>query len=109
MASLHALHPAHRTLFPMLYHLPDVLDVSHVQWYIFSGLDDITPIRLQPVPPAHRTSARAIQRAYRGHLRRRREARMLALAMSQHPRLGAASPAAALDPDVLALIQSRLI
>ena len=98
-----------RQHFPMGYHLPDFLDRSYVQWYIVSGLDEPTPIGIIHVPPAQRKSAIAIQRAYRAHLLRKRTQAMLAFSMALHPRLGAASAAAALGADALVVIKQMLV
>lgn len=107
--STHTLIVPIRSVFPMGYRLPDVLDFRNgIQWYMLSGADEIVPIRIMPVPESHKESVLAIQRAYRDFVHRRREAKMLALCMSQHPRLGEHSPAGAAGADVLAVINRHV-
>ncbi len=95
-----------RQPFPLTHHAEDYLDHHYTQWFLFSCLDDPTPVLLLP---ARLESAFRIQRAYRAHLLRKREAAMLAFTMAQHPRLGSASPAGVLGPDVLPLIKGLLV
>jgi len=81
--------------------------VYHTQWYILSGLDDHVPVLLPSALSISARSARAIQRAFREHLSRKRAAAMLAFAMAHLP--GASSPASVLGADILPMINKWLV
>lgn len=91
--------------FALRSHLPDLLDLSYTHWYLFTGVD--TAVHVQ-ISLANHKSACNIQRAFRAHRQRQNEARMLSFAMGLQRRLGAASPVAHLDGDVLAVIKRML-
>jgi len=87
---------------PSAYHLPDVLDLSYTQFFLFGNIEEDR----RAVPAA------TIQRFFRAHLKRRRAAEvqrsMLAFTMGTHSRLGLGSQVAVLEEDILSVIYGML-